>query len=85
MVLMVALGGGVALAYLLSQLMPTIRDERRLREVSGVQVLATVLKDWTDKEKRQRMRDAVAFVMSFVTLLSAYAAITFTVVLASRA
>jgi capsular polysaccharide biosynthesis protein len=78
MVLMVALGGGVALAYLLSQLMPTIRDERRLREVSGVQVLATVLRDWTDAEKRQRIRGVVAFVMCFVTLLSMYAAITFT-------
>ena len=85
MVLMVAVAGGVALAYLLSQLMPTIRDERRLREVSGVQVLATVLKDWTDTEKRQRIRDVVAFLMSVVTLLSAYAAITFTVALASRA
>jgi polysaccharide chain length determinant protein (PEP-CTERM system associated) len=78
-VLLVALGGGIALAYLLSQLMPTIRDERRLREVSGVQVLATVLKDWTDTEKRQRIRDVVAFLMCFVTLLSAYAAVMFAV------
>jgi polysaccharide chain length determinant protein (PEP-CTERM system associated) len=84
-VLVVALGGGVALAYLLSQLMPTIRDERRLREVSGVQVLATVLKDWTDTERRQRIRDVAAFLVCFVTLLSAYAAVMFGVPLAPSA
>jgi polysaccharide chain length determinant protein (PEP-CTERM system associated) len=84
-VLVLALGGGGALAYLLSQLMPTISDERRLREVSGAQILATVFKDWSYAEKKQRVRDIVAFVMSFVSLLSAFAAITFAVALVSRA
>jgi hypothetical protein len=83
MVLVAALGGGAALAYLLSQLMPTVSDERRLREVSGAHVLATVAKDWTDAEKRKRVRGLVAFLMSFVSLLSAYAAITFAVALVS--
>jgi hypothetical protein len=85
LVLVVALAGGAALAYLLSQLTPTISDERRLREVSGAQVLATVLKNWTDAEKRQRIRSQIAFLMSFVGLLSAYAAITFAVALVSGA
>lgn len=85
-VLVLALAGGAALACLLSQLRPTISDERRLREVSGAQVLATVLKNWSDAEKRQRIRDMAAFLTSFVSLLSAYAAITFAVALwSSRA
>jgi polysaccharide chain length determinant protein (PEP-CTERM system associated) len=82
-VLVLALAGGAALAYLLSQLMPTISDERRLREVTGAQVLATVLRDWSEAEKKQRIRDMAAFLMSFVSLLSAYAAITFAVALVS--
>jgi polysaccharide chain length determinant protein (PEP-CTERM system associated) len=81
MVLVVALGGGGALAYLLSQLMPTISDERRLREIAGAQVLASVVKDWTDAEKWQRRRGLIAFLFSFASLLSAYAAITFAVAL----
>jgi polysaccharide chain length determinant protein (PEP-CTERM system associated) len=85
LVLVVALAGGAALAYLLSQLNPTISDERRLREVGGAQVLATVVKSWTDAQKRQRIRSLIAFLMSFAGLLSAYAAITFAVVLVSRA
>jgi polysaccharide chain length determinant protein (PEP-CTERM system associated) len=85
MVLVVALGGGVALAYLLSQLMPTIRDERRLREISGAAVLGTVLKEWTRAERRQRIGSLIAFVLSFLSLLSAYAAVTFAMLLMSRA
>lgn len=77
-VLVVALGGGIALAYLLSQLMPTIRDERRLREVSGAKVLATVIRGWTHAEKRQRTWSLIAFLLSFASLLSAYATITLT-------
>jgi len=80
-VLVLALAGGAALAYLLSQLMPTISDERRLREVGGVQVLATVVKDWTVAEKRQRRQRLIAFLMSFAGLLSAYAAVTFALAL----
>jgi polysaccharide chain length determinant protein (PEP-CTERM system associated) len=80
-VLVVALAGGIALAYLLSQLMPTIRDERRLREVAGAQVLATVVKDWTEAERTHRTRALIAFLVSFASLLSAYAAITFAVAL----
>jgi polysaccharide chain length determinant protein (PEP-CTERM system associated) len=85
MVLVVALGGGIALAYLMSQVMPTIRDERRLREVSGAPVLGSVLKDWTKAEKRQRIRSLIAFLFSFLSLLSAYAAVTFAMLLTARA
>jgi len=81
MVLAVALAGGAALAYLLSQLMPTISDERKLREIGGAQVLATVVKDWTAAEKSQRRRGLIAFLFSFASLLSAYAAITFALAL----
>jgi polysaccharide chain length determinant protein (PEP-CTERM system associated) len=85
MVLIVAIAGGAGLAYLLGQLRPTIGDERRLREVTGAQVLGTVVMDWTKAEKERRMRGLIAFFASFASLVSALAAINFALALmASR-
>ena len=81
LVLLVALGGGVGFAFVLGQIRPTFSDERRLREVSGVQVLGTVVMAWTDAQKARRTRGLVALLISFVSLLSAYAAIMMGLVL----
>jgi hypothetical protein len=70
-----ALGGGFAAAFLVSQIRPTFNDERRLREVSGLEVLGTVVMAWTDEQKWRRTRGLVAFFLSFLTLLSAYVAV----------
>lgn len=75
LVLLAALGGGLGIAFLLSQLRPTISDERRLREVSGLQVLGTIAMAWTDDQKKRRARGLAAFLLSILSLLSAYAAI----------
>ena len=86
MVLFLALGGGLGGALLISQTKPTINDERRLREVSGFQVLGTVVMAWTEAQKARRTRGLVALLISFASLLSAYAAIMAALVLtASRA
>jgi polysaccharide chain length determinant protein (PEP-CTERM system associated) len=74
-VLLMALGGGLGFAFVLSQLRPTFNDERRLTEVSGFQVLGTVIMAWTDAQKARRTRGLVALLISFGSLLSAYAAI----------
>jgi uncharacterized protein involved in exopolysaccharide biosynthesis len=85
MVLLLALGGGLGFAFLLSQIRPTFSDERRLKEVSGFRVLGTVVMAWTDAQKARRTRGLVALLISFASLLSAYAAIMVAVVLtASR-
>jgi polysaccharide chain length determinant protein (PEP-CTERM system associated) len=85
LVLLVALGGGLGVALLISQIRPTFNDERRLREVSGLQVLGTVVMVWTDAQKARRTRGLVALLVSFASLLSAYAAIMAALVLtASR-
>ena len=86
MVLFAALGGGLGGAFLISQIRPTINDERRLREVSGLQVLGTVVMAWTDSQKAGRIRGLIALLISFASLLSAYAGIMAVLVLtASRA
>jgi len=85
MVLLAALGGGLGIAFLISQLRPTFDDERRLREVSGLQVLGTVVMAWTDAQKARRIRGLVAFLFSVLSLISAYVAIMAALVLtASR-
>jgi polysaccharide chain length determinant protein (PEP-CTERM system associated) len=75
LVLLAALGGGLGVAFLISQIRPTFNDERRLREVSGLQVLGTVVMAWTEAQKARRTRGLVALLISFASLLSAYAAI----------
>ena len=75
LVLVAALGGGLGAAFLISQIRPTLNDERRLREVSGLQVLGTVAMAWTDAQQARRTRGLVALLISFASLLSAYAAI----------
>jgi hypothetical protein len=75
LVLLAALAGGFGIAFLLGQMRPTFSDERRLREVTGLQVLGSVVMNWTDAQKRRRARGLVAFALSFLSLLSAYAAI----------
>jgi polysaccharide chain length determinant protein (PEP-CTERM system associated) len=81
LVLLAALGGGLGIAFLISQIRPTLNDERRLREVSGLQVLGTVVMAWTDAQKARRTRGLVALLLSFLSLLSAYAAIMAALVL----
>ena len=75
LVLLAALGGGGGLAFLISQMWPTINNERRLREVSGLPVLGTVIMSWTEAQKTRRTWGLVALLFSFGSLLSAYAAI----------
>jgi polysaccharide chain length determinant protein (PEP-CTERM system associated) len=74
-VLLAALGGGLGAAWLFGQMKPTINDERRLKEVSGLNVLGTVVMAWTDAQKKRRKWGLVAFFTSFASLLSAYGAI----------
>ena len=75
MVLIAALGGGIAFSFLVSQLRPTFHDQRRLRKVSGLPVFGTVVMVWTAAQRAKWKRGLVAFVLALVSLVSAYAAI----------
>lgn len=75
MVLIGALGAGVLFAFLLSQIRPTIGDERKLRLVAGLPVFGTVVMAWSKEQLRRRKRGLVMLLASFVGLLSVYAAI----------
>ena len=75
MVLLGSLAGGIGVAFLMSQLRPTFTDERRLREVSGLPVFGTVMMVWNDTQRAKRKKGLIAFVVSLVSLLSAYGAL----------
>ena len=49
--------------------------ERRLQEVSGVPVFGSVVMAWTESQRAKRKKGLMAFLLSFASLLSAYAAI----------
>ena len=84
LVLLLALGGGVGFAFVLSQIRPTFNDERRLREVSGIPVIGAIVNmEWTDAQKATKTRGLVALLISFASLLSAYAAIMVALALAA--
>ncbi len=75
LVLLAALAGGIAFAFLISQLKPTIQDERGLREISGLPVLGSVIMAWTDAQRAKLKKGLIGFALSVVSLLSAYGAI----------
>jgi uncharacterized protein involved in exopolysaccharide biosynthesis len=83
LVLLAAIGGGFGVAFLVSQLKPTINSERRLREVSGLRVLGTIAMTMTDSQKSRQRGGLIAIVFSYMGLLSAYAAIMAALVLAA--
>jgi polysaccharide chain length determinant protein (PEP-CTERM system associated) len=71
-VMLIALGAGLGIAFVLSQIRPTFNDEKRLRELSGLTVFGTVAMAWTDAQRSKRRKGLVAFLLSFLSLLSAY-------------
>jgi hypothetical protein len=62
-VLVLALGGGAGLAYLLAQLRPVISSARALQELCGLPVLGTVC-GFVDSRRARRRRAAI---LSFST------------------
>ncbi|MBK8740397.1 MAG: chain length-determining protein [Betaproteobacteria bacterium] len=73
--LLIALAGGVGLAFLISRLRPTINTERSLRELSGLAVYGTVILTRTEAQSRKYRVELSALVVCMLALLSVYAAV----------
>jgi polysaccharide chain length determinant protein (PEP-CTERM system associated) len=82
-VVIVAIGAGVLLAFLMSQIKPAIGDERRLRLVTGLPVFGTVVMALSDAQNRRRKGRAILFLASILGLLSVYAALLGTLLFAA--
>lgn len=67
------LGTGVALAFLLVQLRPTVDTRRQLRELTGMQPLGVVSRVENDAYRRRRRRLNMSFVLGAGMLVVCYA------------
>jgi polysaccharide chain length determinant protein (PEP-CTERM system associated) len=72
LVLFVALGAGIGVAFLLSQLRPTFDDRQMLGESLGLPVLGSVNMVWTSDQVRARKIRNVSFVLTLSGLLLSF-------------
>jgi polysaccharide chain length determinant protein (PEP-CTERM system associated) len=66
------LGAGVALAFLLAQLRPTVDTRRQLRDLTGLQPLGAVTRVETEASRRRRRRLQWSFALGVGLLVVAY-------------
>ncbi|TFW19427.1 chain length-determining protein [Massilia arenosa] len=74
-VLVVALGAGLGIALLMSQIRPTFLSQSALRDVTGLPILGAIGMNWTDEQKVRRKRRLYAFSASVVMLFGLYAGV----------
>jgi protein tyrosine kinase modulator len=71
-VLVVGLGSGAALAWLLNQLKPVFHTARSLAEITGLPVLAAVSRTWVDRHRQQRRMELLKFCTAAALLIFAF-------------
>lgn len=71
-VLIIALGAGVAVAFLMSQLHTTYSTVQRLRDAFAYPVLGSISAIVTEVDKRVRLRNLMAFAIGVVGLFGAF-------------
>jgi polysaccharide chain length determinant protein (PEP-CTERM system associated) len=74
-VLLLGLGGGGALAYLLHWLRPVFNNVRLLNEITGLPVLGSISMTWLDKYKAERRMHKLAFAGAAAMLVVIFAGV----------
>lgn len=74
LVLIGAMGAGIATSFGVSKLWPTFHDGAGLREVAGIPVLGAISFKETDVSRRHARRGLLAFASAVASLVIAYAA-----------
>ena len=67
-VLILGLGAGGAIAFVLHQLNPVFHDARTLREITGRPVLGVVSMTWLERHKGRRRLDFSSFAVATTAL-----------------
>lgn len=70
-----SLVAGMGLAFLISMIRPVFGDRRQLAETTGLQVLGSVDMVWTEPQLRKKRWGNVAFGLTLLGLLGAFAAV----------
>lgn len=77
LVLIVGIGAALGLAFLLSQIKPTIYDRKTLRHISGLPVFGSVSKVWTSEGLIRRRMEIAGFSAVSVLLALSFVGIAF--------
>ena len=64
--------GGIAIAFILSQIKPTFTDRKSLREITGLPILGAVSMIWTERQRITRRKNLIALAASYAALVMAY-------------
>ena len=72
LVFLIALGAGLGVAFLMSQLRPTFMAQGALREATGLPVLGSISMNWTPEQKVKRRSRLYAFSAAVVVLFGVY-------------
>lgn len=83
-VLVVALLGGALVAFLVSQIRPTVTDRNSVAELTEYPILGTITMVWNDGQKRSRRKKLLAWGATMGALLSAYAVVMGLTLMAAR-
>ncbi len=67
-VFIAALGAGIGVAFIFSQIRPAFYSQGNLREATGLPVLGAVPMVWTDQQRKQRMQRLFIFGTSILCL-----------------
>lgn len=74
-VLLIALGSGLALAFIMSQTKPLFFEGKTLRQVTGFPLFGVVSRVWTAKAAKKRRLELAALFSSVVALVVIYAGV----------
>ena len=80
-----ALGAGVAVSFLLSQLRRTVTDRRVLRELTGLPLLGAVSRVETDETRRRKRKGLLTYLAALGSLIAAYGGVMILQLVISRA
>jgi polysaccharide chain length determinant protein (PEP-CTERM system associated) len=84
-VLLAGILGGIALAFVLSQVRPTFTDRQSLREATGLPILGSVTMIWTEAQRARHKRNLTVLAASYAGLLVSYAGVIATYAMLARA
>jgi len=84
LVLFGAIAAGLALAFVVSQVIPVVPDRVALRDLADYPILGSVSMVWSDAQKRQRKRGLAAYAASLASLLGAYGVLMTAIALLGR-
>lgn len=71
-VFVLALGAGLGIGFLMSQIRPSFVNVSQLRESSRLPILGSVSMNWTQKEKTRRRRSLLAFSGALACMIAMY-------------